>query len=343
MQKHLYDKVISYPRGKTIGGSSAINILGLVYPSRSSIDVWGKLGNKGWDWDSLTPYYRKFQTFNPPSAHSKTALGVNYIDESLQGKNGPIHSSYPEFVGPLVQAWPETLKNMGWDITGDPMSGDSLGGFSGPYTVNPNGVVRSHAGNEYLMPVTDRPNLHVQTHALVGKIEFADGTALPLHAQAVTFSVRDSGSRAVKAKKEIILAAGVFQTPQLLELSGIGNTKLLRHHGITAKLDNPNVGENLQDHAMSGMCAEVKEGVPTGDLRRDRAFLAKAREMYQQQRTGPLTAGFPSFAFLSLEGWADTTNLAATIDTLLNADESDNRPSRDEQQRHLRDLVHDTP
>ncbi|KAL8733573.1 MAG: hypothetical protein Q9166_001981 [cf. Caloplaca sp. 2 TL-2023] len=137
-------------------------------------------------------------------------------------------------------------------------------------------------------------------------------TALANWLQRVSFiSSSNEQPKTVKARKEVILAAGVFQTPQLLELSGIGDSELLRQLGIEVVLDNKNVGENLQDHAMTGLCAEVKEDIPTGDLRRDPPFKAKAMEMYEKDRTGPLTAGFPSFAFLPLADWADDSDIEA--------------------------------
>lgn len=145
------------------------------------------------------------------------------------------------------------------------------------------------------------------------------------------------------ARREVILAAGVFQTPQLLELSGIGSPKLLEKHGVEVLLPNPNVGENLQDHAMTGLCAEVIDDVPTGDLRRDPNFKAKAMEMYEKQRTGPLTAGFPSFAFLPLAGWAEgkDTDIAALLrhgeSTLPNTE--DGRPSREQQAQLIRSMI----
>ena len=86
--------------------ASVLNILGLVYPSKINIDSWEKLGNPGWTWERLEPYYRKFHTYDAPGADSK--LGVDYIDVSIQGRSGPIHSSYPSFVNPLTQAWPAT-------------------------------------------------------------------------------------------------------------------------------------------------------------------------------------------------------------------------------------------
>lgn len=95
---------------------------------------------------------------------------MDYIDSEIQGHEGPIHSSYPDFVNPLVKAWPAALKNLGWQLTGDPMSGTSIGGFSGPYTVDPTERVRSHAGSAYYEPVADRPNLELATGVLVEKL-----------------------------------------------------------------------------------------------------------------------------------------------------------------------------
>ena len=204
-----------------MGGSTAIHILGLVYPSKTSIDAWGALGNEGWSWDKLVPYYQRFHTYRAPAKAAKEALGVNYVDTSMQGHSGPIQSSYPTFVNPLTKAWPKTLKSLGWPITADPLTGDSIGGFSGPYTVNPDGVVRSHAGNEYYAPIADRPNLHLQTEAQVTKILFEKGVEKPV-ASGVTF-LHDGAHTTVKARKEVILAAGVFNTAQILELSGIGS------------------------------------------------------------------------------------------------------------------------
>lgn len=338
-QEHLKGKVISYPRGKTVGGSSAINILGLVYPSQTSIDNWGKLGNEGWDWDRLSPYYRKFQTFHPPSETAKESLGVDYIDQGIQGHTGPVHSSYPDFVNPLVKAWPKALENLGWPITGDPMSGNSIGGFSGPYTVDPRDRVRSHAGSAYYAPIAERPNLELATEVLVEKLMLEHDTS-GLVAKGVYFSSHNERTL-VKARKEVILAAGVFQTPQLLELSGIGSREVLQQHGIEVALENTNVGENLQDHAMTGLCAEVKEGIPTGDLRRDPSFVAKAKELYEQQRTGPLTAGFPSFAFLPLAGWADDTNIEHLLKEHVSkyANDKDARPSSEAQAQCLRSII----
>ena len=89
-KEHLYGKRVSHSRGKVVGGSSAINVMALVYPSKQSIDAWETLGNEGWNFDALSPYYRKYSTYNEPSKPTAEALATAYIEPSLHGKTGPI-------------------------------------------------------------------------------------------------------------------------------------------------------------------------------------------------------------------------------------------------------------
>lgn len=180
----------------------------------------------------------------------------------------------------------------------DPLSGRSTGGFSYLSSVDPKTWERSHAGSAYYAPVADRPNLHLLTDSLVEKITlemFPSGVV----ATGVKFS-RNGSTEFRKASKEIFLCAGAFQSPQLLELSGVGLPKLLNSHGIEVVVENPNVGENLQDHPMSGMCLEVIDGLPTIDMIRDPAVIQGAMEAYQSDRAGPLTSSFHSIASLPL-------------------------------------------
>lgn len=271
------------------------------------------MGNQGWDFEALAPYYRKFHTFNRPSKETEKALATDYIDKELSGKAGPIQASFPEFHGPLGKAWPETFKNLDFAMTTDPLSGQSSGGFSYLSSVDPKTWERSYAGSAYYAPVADRPNLHLLTDSLVEKIVL-DKSGSDVVATGVKFT-RDGKSEVRKARKEVLLCAGVFQSPQLLELSGIGSPKLLQTHKIDTVVENRNVGENLQDHPMSGMSFEVVDGLPTIDMIRDPAVIQGAIEAYQSARAGPLTSGFHSVAslpvveFLSEKGKAELTQL----------------------------------
>ena len=339
-KEHLCGKKVGHSRGRVLGGSSAINVLALIYPSKSSIDAWSRLGNQGWDFDSLAPYYRKFHTFNRPSKQTAEALATDYIDEGVSGTSGPIQSSFPEFHGPLGKAWPETFKNLHFAMTTDPLSGQSTGGFSYLSSVDPKSWERSHAGSAYYAPVADRPNLHLLTDAYVEKV-MIDQSESAVVATGVQFTY-NGRSEVRKARNEVLLCAGVFQSPQILELSGIGSPKLLQSHGIDVKVENPHVGENMQDHPMSGMCFEVVEGLPTIDMIRDPSVIQGAIEAYQSARAGPLTSAFHSIAslpvveFLSGKGKEELTQL---LDTHIPIHSSSQTDSQKAQHTILRSIL----
>lgn len=340
-QEHLYGKRVSHSRGKVIGGSSAINALALIYPPRSSIDAWERLGNEGWNWDTLAPYYRKFHTFNRPSKETAEALDTGYIDDKVQGTSGPIQSSFPEFHGPLGKAWPETFKNLNFPLTSDPLSGESSGGFSYLSTVDPKNWERSHAGSAYYSPIAGRPNLHLLSECMVENVVFKKRSAGALAAKGVSF-VHDGVQQVQSAHKEVLLCAGAFQSPQLLELSGVGHPKILHPHGIEVLLDNGHVGENLQDHPMTGMSVEVTDGLPTIDMIRDPHVVQGAQEAYQSSRQGPLTSSFHSIAslpvveFLSGEGRSELIRL---LDTNIGSRSPSVQPSIDKQHAILRSVL----
>lgn len=201
-------------------------------------------------------------------------------------------------------------------MTTDPLSGQSTGGFSYLSSIDPKTWERSHAGSAYYTPVADRPNLHLLTESLVEKIIF-DKSESDVVATGVQF-IHNGRSEVREARMEVLLCAGAFQSPQLLELSGIGSSKLLKSHGIDVLVENPNVGENLQDHPLSGICYEVIDGLPTIDMIRDPAVIQSAMEAYQSSRAGPLTSGFHSIAslpvveFLSEDGKKKLSQLLDT-------------------------------
>ena len=148
---------------------------------------------------------------------------------------------------------------------------------------------RSFAGTAYYKPNAARKNLQVLTGALVTKVILSPANE-PLIATGVTFTV-DGENYTVSASREIILCAGAFQSPQLLELSGIGNAELLKSKGIEVLYDNPNVGENLQDHVYVPVGFEAASGEATFESLRNQTVLAEAVAEYTINHTGPLAAG----------------------------------------------------
>ena len=298
-QGHLNGKSVRHGRGKVLGGSSAINILALTYPSRASIDAWATLGNSGWNWAGLEAYYKKFHTFTPPSAETSKALSTDHVVEASQGTSGPIHGSFPEHYGPLSSTWIKTFERLGLASTSDPLSGNHIGGYITTSSIQPGKWERSHAGNSYYEPVASRQNLHLITECMVEKLSIENRVPGEAVVRGVLIT-QDQKSQIIEARKEVLLCAGVFQSPQLLELSGIGNPEILQKHGIDVLIANTHVGENLQDHPLTGMSYEVVDDLPTIDMIRDPKVIQDAMTAYTTARQGPLTSGFHSCASIPL-------------------------------------------
>ncbi|KAI1137459.1 putative GMC oxidoreductase [Hypoxylon sp. FL0543] len=302
-QENLNNRRIGEPQGRVLGGSSAVNAEVFVPPSAIGFNAWETLGNPGWGWDGVSPYFRKFHTLVPPDEAVQKHLGLSWMDESTRG-TGPIQASFSGVVeDPLGKAWIETFKQLGLSFTGNPFNGYGIGGWSVPAAIDPVTKTRSYAASAYFAPVGSRSNLEVITHATVSKIilDDADGTT-PI-ARGVAFKAQDGVEHEVTADREVILAAGAIQSPKILELSGIGDESLLSRFGIVTKVNNPNVGENLQDHLMTGVSFEVADGVTTADslLRQEPEVIQAAMQMYQEHKTGPLaSAALLSYSFLPI-------------------------------------------
>ncbi|KAK7728761.1 hypothetical protein SLS53_009366 [Cytospora paraplurivora] len=291
-QQGLDGKVIPLSQGKLLGGSSAINGQAFVANSKSAVDAWAQFGNPGWDWQSLAPYFKKFHTLSRPSPAASKHLRLDYIDEAVRATDGPVQASFPEVTNdPLPTAWVDTLSALGWPASGDPFSGEFVGGYINAMSIDPDSCTRSDTATAYYGPVKARTNLHVVTGAIADKITFDTSRKVP---KAVGVQVqRDGNARTVEVTKEVILAAGVFGTPKLLELSGIGDKSLLEKLGIPVIVHNHNVGENLQDHLNAGVSFEVADGVQTMDglSRQEPEAIGAAMQEYISKKQGPFALG----------------------------------------------------
>ncbi|KAH6643473.1 hypothetical protein BKA67DRAFT_542424 [Truncatella angustata] len=329
-QPGLNGRSIQQPRGKVLGGSSAINGQTFVAPARAEINAWAGLGNPGWDWEGLVPYYKKSYTLvSPPDEETIKHLGLDWIDDEYRGKDGPIQVSFPGVKeNPLCKAWIDAFRGMGKATTGDPFSGKSTGGYSNAATVDPKTKTRSYAASAYGLPLKERSNVRVITGATVNKILFDSTTSDSIVATGVEASVAGK-SETFTAAKEVVLALGALATPKILELSGVGNPGILAKHEIPVVIDLPGVGENLQDHLMTGISYEVADYVLTGDalIRQEPEALAFAQKLYVEHQAGPFTiGGLQSHAYMPLQG-------ATTYDQLLS-----DPPSRSEDGEYV-DIV----
>ncbi|GAA6062424.1 hypothetical protein JCM10212_006059 [Sporobolomyces blumeae] len=245
-QAELDNREIYWPRGKVLGGSSAVNGLYMIRQSEIEQNSWASLldsaSSSSWNWDAVYPNLKKSETWTPPSDY--------YIDEAsmvlnstLHGHDGPIHYSYPGIFYNSTFEWIPTLANLGID-TRDPAGGEVWGAFIATSAINPSNWTRSYAKTGYLDPVDYRTNLVVLTGYQATKIVF-DGTT----ATGIEFAASASGDKyTVSARQEVILSGGVIGSPQLLQVSGVGPSDLLTSLGINVVYDLPGVGQHLTDH-----------------------------------------------------------------------------------------------
>ena len=226
-QTQLDDRVLYVPRGKVLGGGSSIN--GMVYDRgfHSDYDGWAAAGNPGWSFREVLPYFRKLESFTP-------------AQDEWHGTDGPIAVTRAGQEHPFAKAFVAAGQQAGYPFCAD-FNGTQRDGF-GPVDLTIGHGRRSSAASAYLRPVRQRANLTVLTDTLARKVEF-DGK----RASAVQFAHQGKVQTA-RARREVILAAGAINSPQLLMLSGIGSAGHLAQHGIPVLADLPGVGQNLQDH-----------------------------------------------------------------------------------------------
>jgi choline dehydrogenase-like flavoprotein len=322
----LRGRRVYHPRGKVLGGSSAIFQLKIVFNSPKAWDTWATLGNPSWNSKSMAPYQNKFQTAHPPlPAVKELHEQYSHLNEIPDGDNGPIQigfgseGSYNEVDVDFYKTMKTIMKEEGWNEK-------TMGGSASPNSIDPKTKTRSWAVSAYLGPeVQKRTNLHVVTEALVERV-LVEKTSKDVVATGVRFSSAGKTFE-VKAKKEVVLCAGAFQSPSILELSGIGDAALLQKHGIDVVVDNPNVGENLQDHAMPAVSFEAADGVQTADmLMRDPTIMPALIDMYNKTKTGPMADMFrtcayaPSTLFNPSSAEELNTILAKTVSDTRNKD-----------------------
>jgi choline dehydrogenase-like flavoprotein len=221
------------PRGRTLGGSSAINAMLYVRGQRQDYDGWANMGCGGWDWDSVLPYFRR-------SENNERG------DDEFHGAGGPLQVSNQKSPRPITRSFVEAARQLQMRERDDFNTGDNEG--VGLYQVTQfhdrarNGE-RCSAAAAYLHPVmTERSNLNVITNARASRVLFEEG-------RAVGALYRQGKSEfEVKARREVIIAAGTFGSPQLLQLSGVGRPQDITRHGIPMVHELSGVGQNMQDH-----------------------------------------------------------------------------------------------
>ncbi|KAF8874407.1 hypothetical protein BD779DRAFT_1804938 [Infundibulicybe gibba] len=338
-QKNLNDRVVGVPRGKALGGSSALNFMVYARASKPEYDAWGALGNPGWDWDGLLPSFKKSETVTPGQPNViPGVVGTPGVNPAFEGESGPLRigfSTNATFSGDLVAPYLSVLLKSGAHANGDPDSGNATGVFQSPRSVDPATGKRSYSATAFFVPNQNRPNLLVLVGAQATKIVL-EKTPAGYTAKSVNI-VGGNQTCAASATKEVILSTGSIKTPQLLELSGIGNATLLKSLGIQTLIDLPGVGENLQDHMLLGSDFLLKEPAPphgvisfahwllaldlqlaTDLVRNNATFSAEQMLRYNTTHDGIFAETAPIFAFHPLQAFfnsSSVTSMMAQLDT----------------------------
>ena len=272
------DRIIEAMRGKVVGGSSSINVMAYVRGHRGDYDRWAQKGATGWGYEDVLPYFCKNESWEGPS------------DSEYRGKDGELTVVRSPERDPLLDAWVESAKAAGYPYIEDYNAGQQEGFSRTQFTIC-NGK-RCSAATAFLKPILSRPNLELKTETLAGRVLFEGKKAVGVE------YIQGGATRRVLANREVILAGGVFNSPHLLMLSGIGQADHLREHGIDVLLDLPGVGRNLQDHVAVMISYDRQTpGAIVRTMRYDRLALAILQAHFFG--TGPATVvPAPLFAHL---------------------------------------------
>jgi choline dehydrogenase len=266
-EENVHGRRIPIPRGKGVGGSSLINGMLHVRGQAQDYDGWNRLGNRGWSFAEVLPYFKRAERF---------ARG----GDALRGGEGPQHVADMIEHHPLIDAFIEAGMQTGGTRNPD-YNGAAQDGF-GYYQVTQRNGVRVSAANAYLDPVRSRPNLEIVTEARATRILFEGGRAVGVAYDRAGTAVEARAARAV------VISAGAVQSPQLLELSGVGDPQRLASHGIAITHALPGVGENYRDHYAARIAWRVRQPIT---LNEDTRGLRLVREVlkYVFTRRGALT------------------------------------------------------
>ncbi|KAJ9480122.1 Choline dehydrogenase [Pseudozyma hubeiensis] len=316
-------RTASWPRGKVLGGSSAINGMYYVAASKREHQVWGRLsGDQAtWGWHSLRDAMKKSTSFTPNT--------IKQLDASIQnqtkhmGDNGPVSITYPGVSYQPVADWVPTLAAIGLDHAESPYDGENQGAFIATSTINAKDWQRSFSRTAYLDPIANkRKNLVVLPNQTVTRIIW--DTELDdegnVRALGFEFAANSTAPRVhVTARREVILSAGAIGSPQILQLSGFGCKELLKKNNVTLVKELPGVGQNLQDHLSTSVAFTPASGLimPTAtNLTKQASFVDSSvayvtlEKMYGSNETTAFLARAKKF---SADYIKSATNVPAAV------------------------------
>jgi choline dehydrogenase len=269
----LNGRTVGYARGKVLGGCSSINAMIYMRGQRSDYDHWASLGLRGWSWADVLPVFKRSEDYQHGA-------------DEFHGAGGELRVEERRVSWEILDAWRDAAEECGIPKIAEFNRGDNFG--NAYFQMNQRRGVRWSASKAFLRPALGRANLDVRTNALVEQVTTASTDGVP---RATGVRVRLGGAAPVmlRARREVLLAAGAIGSPQILQLSGLGPAALLRAHGVEVVRDLAGVGENLHDHLQLRAIYKVRDTVTLN--RRARSLLGRAEMAleYAFFRTGPLT------------------------------------------------------
>ena len=261
---------IVWPRGHVVGGSSTINGLIFIRGQQQDYNDWAAHGATNWSFDNVLPFFKEIESY--PGG-----------DNHYRGKAGELSVSDLRNHNVACEAWVKAAQEYGLPFNTDFNALSTYG--VGAYQLSLSKRFRHSAATAFLKPALKKPNVTIETHAHVSKINIINGRATSVD------WITQGMHKTAHAETEVILSAGAVQSPQILQLSGIGSASLLKQHGISVVADSPEVGENLQDHYQMRMVVKLKQKISLNNETRNPFKLAKMATDWVFTGSGPLTVG----------------------------------------------------
>lgn len=309
----LNNRTIRHPRGKLVGGTSTINSHSVVFPNhewhdRLAENLLPEEGKADWSAKSMEDCYKRWQTESPGEK----------ADDDLDR----VQTSFPRALDVLQSQWMKAFEELGHTSTATGFVKSSAGAVTVTNAIDASKAERSHAGTAFLEPALKRGNVTLRTGVKVDNITFEEMTTSDgkLRAKGVRYRYQEE-DHLVNAR-EIILCAGAFESPAILERSGIGSRGVLTAAAVPVLYELPGVGENLQDHLNCGLSIETKDDIPTRDAAMQNPEEPKAARLeYERNRSGRMSEG-PAYSFAftplqMLETTSETYELTKEVDRFI--------------------------
>ncbi|KAF9256138.1 alcohol oxidase [Marasmius fiardii PR-910] len=295
-QSNLNNRPILFKAGKGLGGSTLIN--GMLFPraQKEQYDAWGTLNNdSSWTWDALLPFFKKSEIFEPPNAF-QASHGAQYLPKfhGLNPITGRVKVGFPNFFFPQAELLEKTALGLGFRATPDLSNGEPEAVGVSSNSMDASNNTRRQNSSETTQMFGSLPNFKVITNATVSRIVWSSAVngSSELIASGVEYFLQNQTSPVVvNVTGEVILSAGTMGSPKVLELSGVGNSTILKAAGVEPVLEHATVGENLSEHVRGWVAAFTNASITNDMLTLDPAFAQQQLDLWYKNRTGLYSAG----------------------------------------------------